>query len=160
MTKAKILVVDDENHIRMFYHAELQKEGYDVKISDGSDSIPELLKCATPDVVILDIKLGDGRSGLDLLQQIRVHDQSLPVILCSSYENYHDDPKSVSATDFVVKSVDLSNMKKKIKHHLQKNEPALPEDLSFILAGINSSIYHGSLIQPKSNTRTCRKNAP
>jgi DNA-binding NtrC family response regulator len=120
MGKAKILVVDDEQHIRMLYQEELQLEGYDVVTSDGSENIVNVLDREKPQLVALDIKLEGSRSGLDLLQQIRGHDQSIPVILCTAYDSFQHDLKSIAADFYVVKSVDLAELKSKVEQALQK----------------------------------------
>jgi DNA-binding response OmpR family regulator len=110
----KILVVDDEKHNRMLYQEELQAEGYQVGTSDGSEDILAVLDRERPEVVVLDIKLGPNRSGLDLLQQIRSREQTLPVILCTAYDSFQHDLKSIAADYYVVKSVDLTELKSKV----------------------------------------------
>ena len=114
MSSKKVLVVDDEPHIRMLYREELESEGYQIVTSDGQDDINELIAREKPKVVILDIKLGPNRSGLDLLQEIRGRDQSLPVILSTAYDSFQHDLKSITADFYVVKSVDLSELKDKV----------------------------------------------
>jgi len=111
---SKILVVDDEKHIRMLYQEELEAEGYTVATSDGSEDILVTLDREHPNVVILDIKLGPNRSGLDLLQQLRSREQSLPVILCTAYDSFQHDLKSIAADYYVVKAVDLTELKTKV----------------------------------------------
>lgn len=122
MGKGKILVVDDEHHIRLLYQEELQLEGYDVATSDGSENILEVLAREKPQVVVLDIKLEGNRSGLDLLQEIRGQDQSIPVILCTAYDSFQHDLKSIAADFYVVKSVDLTEFKSKVEQALKKAE--------------------------------------
>ena len=112
--KKKVLVVDDEKHIRMLYQEELNVEGYDVATSDGEEDILDVLGREKPDVVILDIKLGQNRSGLDLLQQIRGSDQDVPVILCTAYDSFQHDLKSIAADYYVVKTVDITELKSKV----------------------------------------------
>ncbi len=114
MNRKKVLVVDDERHIRMLYQEELESEGYAIVTSDGQDDINELIARENPQVVILDIKLGPTRSGLDLLQEIRSKDQSLPVILSTAYDSFQHDLKSIAADFYVGKSVDLSELKEKV----------------------------------------------
>ncbi|NJB67737.1 DNA-binding response OmpR family regulator [Desulfobaculum xiamenense] len=114
MSKRKVLVVDDEKHIRMLYQEELQNEGYEVATSDGNEEILDVLDRETPEVVVLDIKLGNNRSGLDLLQQIRSREQNLPVILCTAYDSFQHDLKSIAADYYVVKAVDLGELKSKV----------------------------------------------
>ncbi|MHC1789853.1 response regulator [Solidesulfovibrio sp.] len=116
----KILVVDDEKHIRMLYEEELKSDGYQVVVSDGEDDILALLEEVAPDVVVLDIKLGGNRSGLDLLQEIRGKDQAIPVILSTAYDSFQHDLKSIAADYYVVKSVDLGELKAKVAMAMAK----------------------------------------
>lgn len=116
----KILVVDDEKHIRMLYQEELEGEGYTVVVSDGEDDILPLMEKVSPDVVVLDIKLGGNRSGLDLLQEIRGTNQTVPVILSTAYDSFQHDLKSIAADYYVVKSVDLGELKSKVSQAMDK----------------------------------------
>jgi len=116
----KILVVDDEKHIRMLYQEELEGEGYTVVVSDGEDDILPLMDKVAPDVVVLDIKLGGNRSGLDLLQEIRGTNQTVPVILSTAYDSFQHDLKSIAADYYVVKSVDLGELKSKVSQAMDK----------------------------------------
>lgn len=116
----RVLVVDDEKHIRMLYREELESEGYTVSTSDGQEKILDVLEREKPHVVVLDIKLGANLSGLDLLQEIRSKDQSLPVILSTAYDSFQHDLKSIAADYYVVKSVDLSELKQKVELAMAK----------------------------------------
>jgi len=120
MKKQKVLVVDDELHIRMLYQEELESAGYAVAVSDGSDQIVPLIKKEKPDVIVLDIKLGPERSGLDLLQEIRRDNQDIPVILCTAYDSFQQDFKSIAADYYVVKSVDSTELLTKIGLAMKK----------------------------------------
>lgn len=121
MEKPKILVVDDEKHIRMLYQEELEEEGYAVATSDGEEPILDLLDRERPQVVLLDIRLGPERSGLDILQVIRGRDASLPVILSTAYDSFQHDLKSIAADHYVVKSVDLGPLKETVKKALARS---------------------------------------
>jgi DNA-binding response OmpR family regulator len=120
MSQPKILVVDDEKHIRMLYREELEADGYVVATSDGEEDILDVIARETPTIVILDIKLGVNRSGLDLLQEIRTKDQQIPVILSTAYDSFQHDLKSIAADYYVVKSVDLTELKDKVRMALNK----------------------------------------
>ncbi len=98
----------------MLYREELESEGYELATSDGQEDILQVVAREKPKVVILDIKLGANRSGLDLLQEIRSKDQDLPVILSTAYDSFQHDLKSIAADYYVVKSVDLGELKDKV----------------------------------------------
>jgi DNA-binding response OmpR family regulator len=120
----KILIVDDEEGIRMLYSMELEDEGYDViTLPDGKDLLLVIEKEA-PDCIILDIKMREY-NGLDLLQQIRKRHYDLPVILNSAYSSFKVDLKAVAADYYVVKSSDLGELKDKLKVAL---EARIPQD--------------------------------
>lgn len=120
---SKILVVDDEKHIRLLYAEELEEEGYDVATASDGIGILERIEEEEPDVVILDIKMVSS-NGLDVLQEIRNKYYNLPVILCSAYGSYKVDIKSIAADAYVVKSSDLTELKKKIAQVLETTVPA------------------------------------
>ena len=115
---AKILVVDDEEPIRLLYEEELTDEGYTVITAAAGRGLLERIEEERPDLVILDIKLADA-DGLDLLQEIRNTYYDLPVILCSAYEVFKGDVKTVAADAYVVKSSDLSPLKKAVRRALE-----------------------------------------
>lgn len=119
----KILIVDDEENIRYLYSEELRAEGYEVITADSGYKLLERIETERPDLIVLDIKMADY-NGLDLLQDIRNKYYNLPVILCTAYDNYKGDVKSISADFYVIKSYDLTELKKKI---IQALETAIPE---------------------------------
>jgi DNA-binding NtrC family response regulator len=71
-----------------------------------------------PEVVVLDIRLVDY-DGLELLQDIRNRHRDLPVILCTAYDTYKYDQKSIAADYYVIKSFDLSELKLAIRKALE-----------------------------------------
>ena len=115
---SKILVVDDEAHIRLLYTEELTEEGYEVITAENGHNLLERIETEKPSVVVLDIKMVDY-NGLDLLQDIRNKFYDLPIILCSAYDTFKDDMKSIAADHYVVKSFDLSELKSRIKAALE-----------------------------------------
>lgn len=119
---AKVLIVDDEKHIRLLYSEELKEEGYDVAVAaDGADILERITR-EKPDVIVLDIKMV-STNGLDVLQEIRNAFYNLPVILCSAYGSYKVDVKSIAADAYVVKSSDLTELKNKIARVLEASVP-------------------------------------
>lgn len=114
----KILVVDDEEPIRFLYEEELTDEGYEVVSVASGRGLVERIEQEKPDLIVLDIKLADA-DGLALLQEIRNRFYDLPVILCSAYEVFKRDVKVIAADAYVVKSSDLTPLKKAIRRALE-----------------------------------------
>jgi len=119
---AKVLIVDDEKHIRLLYSEELEEEGYDVTMASDGKGIVDLISKEKPDVIVLDIKMVSS-NGLDVLQEIRNNYYNLPVILCSAYGSYKVDIKSIAADAYVIKSSDLTELKNKIAQVLEAQVP-------------------------------------
>ncbi|MEW6266882.1 MAG: response regulator [Thermodesulfobacteriota bacterium] len=122
MTK-KILIVDDEEHIRFLYSEELKDEGYEVVTAESGFRLLETIETEKPDLVVLDIKMVDY-NGLDLLQDIRNRFYDLPVILCTAYDTFKEDMKSIAADYYVIKSFDLTELKNRIATALEAALPA------------------------------------
>jgi CheY-like chemotaxis protein len=122
LSMPKLLIVDDEKHIRLLYAEELEEEGYEVAVASDGLEILERIEKEKPDVIILDIKMVSS-NGLDVLQEIRNKFYNLPVILCSAYGSYKVDIKSIAADAYVVKSSDLTELKKKIAQVLETTVP-------------------------------------
>jgi DNA-binding NtrC family response regulator len=115
---ARILVVDDEEYIRQYYSEELSEEGHEVFTTGSGHELLRRIDVLNPAAVILDIRLTDS-DGLDLLQEIRGRHNDLPVILCSAYDTYREDPKALAADYYVVKSFDLGTLKQAVQRALE-----------------------------------------
>ena len=115
---AKILIVDDEEHIRFLYSEELSETGYEVITADSGHKLLERIEQEKPDLVVLDIKMVDY-NGLDLLQDIRNKYYNLPVVLCTAYDTFKEDMKSIAADYYVIKSFDLTELKNRIAMALE-----------------------------------------
>jgi len=114
---AKILIVDDEINVRRLYSEELQREGYEIVSAGTVAEALESVEKDSPDLMVLDMKLGD-ESGIDALLQIVEHRKDLPVIINSAYSDFKDNFKTWAAEAYIVKSVDLIPLKEKIRELL------------------------------------------
>lgn len=118
-----VLIIDDEAHIRLLYTEELRQQGFVAVASDGQEDPLILMEKHKPDLIILDIKLG-AVSGLDLLQEIRRKQATLPVILCTAYDSFRCDLKSIAADAYIVKSYDSSELLDTVRRLLSADRQA------------------------------------
>ena len=117
MKNVKILVVDDEENIRLLFKEELEEEGYEVEIaSNGYDAL-EKLKKSQFGVVIMDIKM-PGMDGIQALNEIKNANKDQPVILCSAYGEFKQDFSSWASDGYIVKSADTGELKQTIRNIL------------------------------------------
>ncbi|HEY7534482.1 MAG TPA: response regulator [Thermodesulfobacteriota bacterium] len=117
----RILLVDDEPNIRLFYKEVLCEEGYEVLEAECGKDCFDTLKNEPIDLIVLDIKLR-SESGLDLLQNLTKEFPNLPVILCTAYTSFQDDYTSWLAESYIVKSSDPEELLKEIKQILKKKK--------------------------------------
>ncbi len=114
MEPIKILLVDDEEHIRLLFKEELEEEGYTIDLaSNGFDAL-EKLKDQHFDLVVLDIKM-PGMDGIQTLNEIKKVNKDQRVILCSAYGEFKQDFSSWVSDAYVVKSADTHELKETIK---------------------------------------------
>ncbi len=106
MTK-RILVVEDEVNLLALYRTELEDDGYKVETAETGKEALRVAETFNPDLVILDIKLGDDE-GLRVLSDLKNQSRERPVILNSAYTHYKHDFSSWAADSYVVKSGDIS----------------------------------------------------
>lgn len=111
---ARILIIDDELHIRTLYDKLLSKDGYEVTTTATGTEALELIGRDNFDVIVLDIELGES-SGLDLLNKIKNQLPGLPIILNSAYSVYMSNFKTWLAEDYIVKSSDIRPLQERIK---------------------------------------------
>jgi DNA-binding response OmpR family regulator len=111
---SKLLVIDDEDHIRKLYKDFLSREGYDVTTVASGEEALDIVNRDRFDLVILDIELEDA-SGLDVLKQFKEEHPELPVILNSAYSTYKSDFHTWVADAYILKSSDIQPLKNKIR---------------------------------------------
>jgi len=114
----KILVVDDEEHIRRLYKEEFEDEGYTVIVASNGEEALELFDKENPDIVTLDILLPDI-DGIRLLRQMKEKRPKIPIIMSTAYD-YRDDFAVWASEAYIVKSSDLEELKSMVKNLIEK----------------------------------------
>ena len=102
----EILVVDDEADIRELVSGVLEDEGYAVRTAADSSGALEAIEDRRPSLVLLDVWLqGSKLDGLQLLEQVKRRDPTLPVIMISGHGNLDTAVAAIreGAVDFIEK---------------------------------------------------------
>ncbi len=109
----EVLVVDDEADIRDLVSGVLEDEGYAVRSAGDSSAALEAMKDRRPSLVLLDVWLQGSRlDGLQLLQEIKRHDPSLPVLMISGHGNLDTAVAAIreGAVDFIEKPFEAERL--------------------------------------------------
>ncbi|MBI5234263.1 MAG: response regulator [Deltaproteobacteria bacterium] len=115
----RVLIVDDEEGIRLLYKEELEDAGWEVEVADSGESAMEMLKTSMVDLVVLDIKMS-GMDGVEVLRKIKERWKGLPVVLCTAYPHYKHEFGTWACDAYVVKSSDLEELKNQVKNILSR----------------------------------------
>lgn len=125
MKMKKILLVEDDKHLRFLIEEELAEVGYKVMTaSDGVEAM-SLIQAGgdmEPDLIILDIRM-PRMDGLETMGHILKSRIDSPIIIHSAYSGYKEHPLTIAADAYIVKSHDLTTLKTVISELLEKRGP-------------------------------------
>jgi DNA-binding response OmpR family regulator len=120
----RVLVVEDDRKVAAFIRTGLEQEGYAVDLlSDGRDA-GEQARTVDYDAVVLDLML-PGRSGLQVLRDIRGHKPSLPVLILTAKDSVDDRVSGLDsgADDYMAKPFALAELSARLRALLRRGSP-------------------------------------
>ena len=117
-----ILIIDDEPYLPHQFARFLNKHGYEVIIADDGEAGLQALQQGSFDLVLLDLLL-PKINGLEILKQIRGHDQELPVIMLTAYANVQDAVAAMKlgASDYLLKGFELDELLLVVQRALERS---------------------------------------
>ncbi len=126
--KAKILVIDDHDAIRLLLGLTL-KSRYDVVTKrDGIEGMSWLTNGNIPDLIMLDMQM-PRLNGLEFLKQLRTSGlfRNIPVLLVSANDNQEEILESfdLGIIDFISKPFNPLRLKEKVNHAIELRRKAI-----------------------------------
>src|SRR4051812_14908093 len=82
----RVLVVDDEENLRLVVRTFLKRDGYEVEVAESGEEALALVESFGPDVILTDVKM-PKMGGLDLLATLKAKGIDSTVIVMSAYGN-------------------------------------------------------------------------
>ena len=111
----KLLIVEDDKILLTMMSGALTSEGFNVLAASDAQSAMQYFDKARPDVVILDIDLGAGPSGIDLANKMRQISGRIAIVFCTSFKDMRfiqGDYLKYPLHTVVLKKADVVNMEK------------------------------------------------
>ncbi len=108
-----VLIVDDEADIRELVAGVLEDEGFGTRTAANSDEALEALDVRRPSLVLLDVWLqGSKLDGLELLDEIKRRDATIPVLIISGHGNIDTAVAAIrkGAADFIEKPFEADRL--------------------------------------------------
>lgn len=121
--KKRLLIIDDDkdftNDITL-----LLNNDYDCISALNSKTGLEFFRMKSPDVVLLDLMLNDGTTGLEILKKIKEDDDATPVIMITDYSSIDTAVEAIKlgAADYISKSPNLEELKLIISKSLKERQ--------------------------------------
>jgi DNA-binding response OmpR family regulator len=147
----KILIIEDEESIRMALEDDFRLENYDVKVA--SDGIDGLAKAADPDIdlIILDIML-PGMNGFDICKKLRSDGIRTPIIMLTAKGQEIDRVLGleIGADDYVTKPFSPRELQSRVKAVLRRMETE-PENKA-------GNLFRSGGLEVDFRQYLCRKN--
>ena len=115
----KILVVDDNREILSVMNMILEMEGYQVKLCDDGNQIPQVVFEFDPNLILLDIML-DGIDGRELCKGLKSSKETkhIPIIMISaSHSLIASSEHDCQAEDFIAKPFEITELVSKVEKY-------------------------------------------
>jgi signal transduction histidine kinase len=126
--EARILVVDDEENLRITTAAILEKDGYIVDVAASGDEAISLLKNVDYDLVLTDLHM-EGGDGLSVLNQIRHQSPFTISVVLTGFASVESAIAALQegAYDYLVKPCDIDSMRHTIRRGVEHRRLMLAE---------------------------------
>jgi DNA-binding response OmpR family regulator len=120
----RILVVEDDRKVASFIQVGLEQEAYAVDVLHDGTGAGEQVGSIDYDAVVLDLML-PGRSGFQILREIRARKGDLPVLILTAKDSLDDRVTGLDsgADDYMVKPFALAELSARLRALLRRGKP-------------------------------------
>ena len=155
----RILLVEDEESIGKLIKMNLELDDYYVVWTKNGRQAVDLFNNEKFDLILLDIML-PGLNGIEVCEQIRLHDPTIPILMLSAKGEPKDRVKGLKtgADDYLPKPFILEELLLRIEKLLQRSHEEVKEQLEYYEFGgnrINFKLYEAQ--GPKGTFKLTKK---
>ena len=122
--KGRIFLLDDDELIVTMLSRALRNEGFETQVQTSSQEIIEKLEEWHPDIMLLDINLGEDRNGLDILGEIKAHEIETEVLMLTGDDTAESaiEAMKFGASDYLTKPFNVDEVIMVIRGVLEKTK--------------------------------------
>jgi two-component system response regulator GlrR len=123
MSEDRILIVDDDKNMLEVLSLRLDTEGYKVSAAGKAQEALELVKGTMFDLALVDLKLGENDSGIDLMKKLHQTVPEMPVIILTAHGTIDTavEAMKMGAYSFLTKPFNRRELLLQIKNGLEKS---------------------------------------
>jgi len=124
--RARILVVEDEHAIQLALKGLLGREGYEVEVAGSGEEAQARLRETVFDLVLTDLALGRGASGMDVLRAAKAERPETAVVMITAHgsERIAVEAMKAGAEDYVPKPFDNDEIRLVVRRALERTRLA------------------------------------
>jgi DNA-binding response OmpR family regulator len=167
----RILIVDDEESLRMSLKFKLKSAGFDVDVAVDGEEALDKLKAKPSDVVLLDINM-PRMSGIEALNHIRQDFPQTETIMLTGFADFSTaiECLKMGARDYLVKPVDTTELVTRVRSLMRSRlseqtlqevqerlSSILPKDLVGPLRDIQDLLDQASKLEGDANSKERKK---
>ena len=119
----RILIVDDEETIRLALRKFLRSRGYEVEIAGSGDQAMQILEKESFSLMLCDVRM-PGMTGVQVVPRAREKDRDLAIIMLTAVNDAATATEVLAsgATDYLMKPVELADLQQAVDRALQKRD--------------------------------------
>ena len=116
----KILIVDDEQDVTSALKDYFQAQGLDVLTASSGEKGLELLNSEKPALALLDMRLKEGLSGMEVLRRAKAAKSKAEIVVITAVDNQNvaDLAKGLGAADYLTKPIRMEDLKRVVLSRL------------------------------------------
>lgn len=130
MNQAHILIVDDEEDIRILLKYNLEKEGYQVSVTENGLSCLEIIAKEKPHLILLDVMMPQ-LDGIEVCERIKADEKNQDILICFLTARNEDYSQiaglDAGADDYIAKPIKTKVLLSRIQAMLRRSKLQQPQ---------------------------------
>lgn len=124
----RILIVDDEETIRLALRKFLRSRGYEVEVAGSGDQAMQILDRESFSLMLCDVRM-PGMTGVQVVPEARKKDQDLAIIMLTAVNDAATATEVLAsgAIDYLMKPVELADLQQAVDRALLKRDEIIEE---------------------------------